>query len=256
MAKRVFTGIFIPAKIWENKKLTPVKKMLLAEISVLSEDTGYCYAGNPHFAEWLECSPQNISKHIRELKDMGAISITFENQITGEGRKMFVKKEFYYGSDPLTTGLAPLTTGLAPLTPGLAEIQFKYNLKKDIYTAPKTENETPAPKSPKVETLDEALKAVFVWLNAGGVETVKVWYDQKMKKYDQKAFVAELERFCSNYLNTSDEGRSQKFKRDPVAFFQNGFRSWLSTSETFNRDKPKPAAQTAQAVYTPPQKRF
>jgi hypothetical protein len=108
------------------------------------------------------------------------------------------------------------------------------------------ENIYTAPKSPKVETLDEALKAVFVWLNAGGVETVKVWYDQKMKKYDQKAFVAELERFCSNYLNTSDEGRSQKFKRDPVAFFQNGFRSWLSTSEAFNRDKPKAAAQSVQ----------
>jgi hypothetical protein len=136
----------------------------------------------------------------------------------------------------------------------------KEKLKEDkreyIYTAPKIENETPTLKSPKVETLDEALKAVFVWLNTGGVETVKVWYDQKMKKYDQKAFLAELERFCSNYLNTSDEGRSQKFKRDPVAFFQNGFRSWLSTSETFSRDKQKAAGQTAQAVYTPPQKRF
>ena len=128
--KRVFTGVWIPAKIWESKKLTPTKKMLLAEISALSEDTGYCYAGNPHFAEWLECSPQNISKHIRELKEMGAITITFENQLTGEGRKMYVKKEFYYGPDPLTPGLAPLTPGLAPLTPGLAEIESKDNLKE------------------------------------------------------------------------------------------------------------------------------
>ena len=102
--------------------------MLLAEISVLSEEMGYCYAGNPHFAEWLECSPQSVSKHIRQLKEMGAISITFENQTTGEGRKMYMKKEFYYGSDPLTSGLA--------------EIQSIYNLKDIIMSGKPDEPET------------------------------------------------------------------------------------------------------------------
>lgn len=127
MESRKFTGVFIPRKIWESNKVTPVQKMLLAEIDALSEECGYCYAGNPHFAKWLECSPQNISNHLRKLQELGAIKVTFENQLTGEGRKIYIKKEFYYGKDPLTSNEAPpLTTGLAPLTTGLAEIQSKY----------------------------------------------------------------------------------------------------------------------------------
>jgi len=127
MESRKFTGVFIPRKIWESNKVTPVQKMLLAEIDALSEECGYCYAGNPHFAKWLECSPQNISNHLRKLQDLGAVRVTFENQLTGEGRKIYLQKEFYYGKDPLTSNDAPpLTTGLAPLTTGLTEIQSKY----------------------------------------------------------------------------------------------------------------------------------
>ena len=245
MAKRVFTGVFIPAKIWENKKLTPVKKMLLAEISVLSEDTGFCYAGNPHFAEWLECSPQNISKHIRELKEMGAITITFENQLTGEGRKMYVKKEFYYGPDPLTPGLAPLTPGLAPLTPGLAERQFKDNLK-DIHIKPQ-----------KVETADEARTAINAWLNDGNEETVKLWYSELKINYNRVEFKTVLIKFCSNYMTSSDEGFVQRFQKDPVKFFRNRFQIFLPTCRGFDaKQSTKPAPSQSRAVYTPPAKRF
>ena len=46
MAKHVFTGVFIPAKIWIAKDLIPQEKMMLAEIKALSEDSGWCFAGN------------------------------------------------------------------------------------------------------------------------------------------------------------------------------------------------------------------
>ena len=213
--------------------------MLLAEILALSEDTGFCFAGNPHFAEWLECSPQNISKHIRELKEMGALGITFENQITGEGRKMYVRKEFYYGPNPLTPGLAPLTPGLAPLTPGLAEIELKANEKENTYIAPK-----------KIETIDEAEALIKAWINEGNLETVKSWYDQSKKHYDRSEFLIQLTKFCSNYLNTSDKGRHFNFVTDPVKFFINGFRSWILTTDSFTRNQTN-TNQPKQEVYKP-----
>ena len=129
-----------------------------------------------------------------------------------------------------------------------------YSSSNDIDNTPEEKPQPPQPE--KAKTLDEALSTIKAWLNAGGIETVKVWYELQPKRYNRKEFEAEMENFCSNYLNTSEEGRSQKFKRDPLAFFQNGFRVWLRRSDGFKRESTKPTPSQNGAVYTPPSKRF
>jgi len=66
--KREFTGVFIPAHIWVSKALIPSEKMILGEIDALSKKTGWCTAGRNHFAEWLNCTPQNDTYFLGKLE--------------------------------------------------------------------------------------------------------------------------------------------------------------------------------------------
>jgi Mn-dependent DtxR family transcriptional regulator len=74
--KREFTGVFIPACVWESKELTPAEKMMLGEIIALSESRGYCSAGRQHFADWLDCTLPNISYMYKTLKSTGYFQTT------------------------------------------------------------------------------------------------------------------------------------------------------------------------------------
>ena len=91
--KREFTGVFIPACVWESKDLTPAEKMMLGEILALSESRGYCSAGRQHFADWLDCTLPNISYMYKKLENMGYLSIERE---PGKSPKMIVNKSLFY----------------------------------------------------------------------------------------------------------------------------------------------------------------
>ena len=80
--KREFTGVFIPAKIWADENLIPAEKMILGEIKALSENTGWCSARNSHFANWLHCTPQNISLYISRLNKSGFIEVKYSDETT------------------------------------------------------------------------------------------------------------------------------------------------------------------------------
>lgn len=82
--QRKFTGVFIPAEIYENQDISWIQKILWCEIQALS-GSDYCYASNAHFAEHLGISEINISKHISVLKKYGLVEIVDFN---GRIRKM------------------------------------------------------------------------------------------------------------------------------------------------------------------------
>ena len=66
--QRNFTGVFIPAAIYENEELSWSDKILWAEIQALSGKTA-CRASNAHFAKHLKSTEHNISKSIAKLKN-------------------------------------------------------------------------------------------------------------------------------------------------------------------------------------------
>lgn len=70
--KRAFRGVWIPARIWLNKKLTLTEKALLVEINSLDNDDG-CYASNEYLAEFLNTSVATITRSISKLKIIGDI---------------------------------------------------------------------------------------------------------------------------------------------------------------------------------------
>jgi|688.fasta_scaffold666251_1 hypothetical protein len=149
--KHAFTGVFIPAKIWLDTTISPQAKLMLAEIRSLSENTGWCYANNSHFAEWMGCKVQNVSNLINEMKRRGMIDVVFSNS-TGAGRKLRVNAEWYFSQTtytlnvpPYTENVPPYTENVPPYTENVTEIHFKYNLKKE-------EEET---RESELQTLEE-----------------------------------------------------------------------------------------------------
>jgi len=73
---REFKGIWIPREIWLHETLTIKEKLFLAEInSLTSNDKGYCWAGNDHFAQFSGLSKNAASITISTLKKKGFIDV-------------------------------------------------------------------------------------------------------------------------------------------------------------------------------------
>jgi hypothetical protein len=131
--QREFTGVFIPAHIWESSELTPAEKMMLGEIDSLSKSKGYCYAGRSHFAKWLQCGETNISNYFAKLEKLGFIST---ERIPGQPVRIKIANDRFYvkkGSAPVTGGVSPTDGGgSAPLTGGVSPTDPKYKLNTSL----------------------------------------------------------------------------------------------------------------------------
>jgi hypothetical protein len=65
--------VTITARILLNKDLTDRQKLLLALISNLSNERGYCFASNEYLANCLNCSVTSIRDNLRLLEKGGYI---------------------------------------------------------------------------------------------------------------------------------------------------------------------------------------
>ncbi len=72
--KRTFRGIWIPAEIWENEKLSTEERILWAEIDSLQGKEG-CFASNYYFALFLGRSERQIRRYLKNLEEGGFIVI-------------------------------------------------------------------------------------------------------------------------------------------------------------------------------------
>lgn|GEM_PF-2399742 len=79
----------LPATVRYDNDLTPMAKLLYAEITALAEANGYCWAGNKYFAELYKCEIRTISRTISQLNDKGYIVVEIEQE-SGNSRKIFV----------------------------------------------------------------------------------------------------------------------------------------------------------------------
>ena len=64
----------VTAKVLMAKDISSTQKLLVALISNLSNDRGYCFASNKYLAECLDINPVTISKNITDLEEKGYIS--------------------------------------------------------------------------------------------------------------------------------------------------------------------------------------
>lgn len=65
----------LPAAVRYDKNLKPAEKLLFAEISALTNVTGYCYARNAYFQELFNASTRTVQGWLKHLQDCGYIAI-------------------------------------------------------------------------------------------------------------------------------------------------------------------------------------
>jgi hypothetical protein len=66
----------LPAEIRYAKNISPMEKIMYAEISALASKTGKCWGSNGYFAELYDVQPTTVSEWINNLERAGYVSIT------------------------------------------------------------------------------------------------------------------------------------------------------------------------------------
>lgn len=64
----------IPASVRYDKNLTDGAKLLFGEITALSNEKGYCWAGNDYFAKLYKKDKSTIARWIKQLENNGHIT--------------------------------------------------------------------------------------------------------------------------------------------------------------------------------------
>ena len=79
---RDFKGIWIPKEVWIDERLSPLEKIILAEIDSLdTEEYGGCVAGNDYLAGFCQCSANKVALAVSKLKELGYIEfISFDGR--------------------------------------------------------------------------------------------------------------------------------------------------------------------------------
>lgn len=68
-------GLWIPAKILLDEKLTDKEKFVLSMILYLSDETGSCFASNQYIATIVKVTPNRVSRIISSLKNKKYIQV-------------------------------------------------------------------------------------------------------------------------------------------------------------------------------------
>lgn len=74
----------LTADVLYDENLTSNEKILIALISNLSNERGYCFAGNSFFAKTLQVTDRSITRYLKNLEDKGYLSRTVFVKQSGE----------------------------------------------------------------------------------------------------------------------------------------------------------------------------
>jgi hypothetical protein len=90
----------IPANVRYCKSLQPAARLFYGELTALCSKEGYCWAENPYFMELYDVDRGTIKRWLRALEKEGFIRITFEDQKTHSGRKIWILAAFSHSNIP------------------------------------------------------------------------------------------------------------------------------------------------------------
>lgn len=86
---REFRGVWIPANVWLDKRLTYFERCLLAEIDSLDGEERGCFASNEYLSDFFNERVRKIQDGISKLKKLGYI---YEDGFDGRTRILRTKK--------------------------------------------------------------------------------------------------------------------------------------------------------------------
>ena len=96
MSKQKLKGLWIPAEILLNEKLSDKEKIILSIILYLSDETGSCFASNKYIARIVNVTSDRVSKIVSSLKKKEYIEVTLKFKVNSkevESRQIIPNKE-------------------------------------------------------------------------------------------------------------------------------------------------------------------
>ena len=81
----------IPAEVRYDSRLSSSQKLLYAEITALSNQSGYCWASNKYFSELYGVGKNTISTWMSGLCKCGYVKVDVDRS-KGNLRKVYLKK--------------------------------------------------------------------------------------------------------------------------------------------------------------------
>lgn len=94
----------VPAPIRYDDRVPASAKVLYAEISALSDQSGYCWAGNDYFARLYRMTERSIRRQLAALEEFGYIRI----EETRGNHNAVQERRIYAGLNPLADAPEPL----------------------------------------------------------------------------------------------------------------------------------------------------
>ena len=197
----------LTADVRYSKQINANEKLLYAEITALTHKEGYCWASNDYFAELYSCTPQAISKWIKNLKDKGFISCSY---IYKEGSKEIQKRVIRLSSIGINNGL----TGINNDTIGInTELKGYKHTIKDNNTSYNNINNNSLVGSSQTPTKKDSKKDLFkTKLSEVDVELL----DKKQKEYYSVAI-----NFQRLFIHNKKEMGLNNFKDQENATYLN-----------------------------------
>ena len=85
MEKPGFYAI-LPSPVRYDRRLSASEKVFFAEITALSDQCGYCYAGNGYFSELYDTSDRTVQRWVKHLQELGYVGVmAMECFVTADG---------------------------------------------------------------------------------------------------------------------------------------------------------------------------
>lgn len=193
----------IPAAVRYDEKLTPNAKLLYAEISSLTDGTGYCFASNAYFQALFSLSERTIQNLLRALQVRGYIRIQ-----DGDGGR--ARRKIFAGINPLQENPAEIC-GVTPqkFAGGGAEICTRINkeIRKEDQDPPKAPQGAGSPTDIWEPEMFARFWAMYP-KKKDKVKAIKEWNRLKADRKLMREMSAALGRQIASEEWQRDEGRA------------------------------------------------
>lgn len=80
MSKK-FIGVWIPKAIYQDQRLTPTDKLILADMASLASEGGEYFKSNDTIAEEVNVSVSSVSRSIRKLTQLQLITTQYDGRV-------------------------------------------------------------------------------------------------------------------------------------------------------------------------------
>ncbi len=98
----------IPAPVRYDSELTANAKLMYGEITALCNKNGFCWASNKYFSQLYKCTPQAISKWIKQLEEKQYITTKY----TYKGDSKEIEQRIIYLTDKVSTNIDRVSTNV------------------------------------------------------------------------------------------------------------------------------------------------